>query len=100
MDPGQCQEQLEGGPSLPRLEARQRADGDLGRCGKISESETPLQPHGPQSRSDGLQDVFDELHAHILPFWQWKLSSWGDRCRLVRMDKTYDVVVIGGGAAG
>ncbi len=102
MRPRQRQQQLQGRLALPGLEAGQGAHRDAGRLGELGQRRAALDPGRPQPRADRLQDVLEVAHGHSLPFRQRSLSIRRRVPHPRSMEKTqsYDVVVVGGGAAG
>src|SRR4028118_2145592 len=128
--PGQGQQQLQGGPALPRLQPRQRARRAGGGPGRGVAGGSGVGRRGPDSSRDSVDTempVSSASWARVAPRCLRSSRSRGptpsrtasrsvtrpvchyckEGCQdgtvgrtVVRMDGTYDVVVIGGGAAG
>src|SRR4029078_13128171 len=78
------------------------ADRHAGRLGQLGQGRTALQPRSTQPRSDRLQDVLEVAHADSLQFRPPNLSiqRTDPHTRGMKTTQSYDVVVVGGGAAG
>ena len=105
---GNGKQQLQAGTTETRLEAGERTDGDAGGARQRGQRRAALLTEPLQPRSDPGQDLVEGswcVHALIIaktanqfveprafPYGQ----GWGDTVD----DRTYDVVIVGGGAAG
>ncbi len=105
------EEQLEGGSPLPVLQPRQRGLGDAGALGELDEGDRPVGPDLPEARthlvqgsSDGVGDGIRRVaHSPIgaaFPRIGNILCCAVSSARILRDMSNYDVVVVGGGAAG
>src|SRR4028118_1727866 len=120
--PGQGQQQLQGGPALPRLPPRQRRHREGARPGGGArcpasrrdsvETEMPVSSASwarvaprclRSSRSRGPTASSTASRSVTRPVCHYSKEGCQDGtvgCTVVGMDETYDVVVIGGGGAG
>jgi thioredoxin reductase len=100
------EQQLEGGAASAGLEPRQRALRDPRLRGQLGKGDTPLGPYPLEPRTNLVErggDRWCVFHPHIPAStsqeWQQELAMQIVAGSLSAMND-YDVVVIGGGAAG
>jgi thioredoxin reductase len=106
--PGEREQLLERGPATAGLESGQGADRDAGRRGQVGQSGLAFAPQGTQPWADGVERLVEVVHLPSLPDRQSRLPELGAPRTLVvevvimtdHVKDGYDVLVVGGGAAG
>ena len=101
--PGQGQQQFQGRLPAAGLQARQRAHRDAGRPRDGAQGHVPLGAERAQPRTHGVEDVVHRRRLELLCHIGNHSCRTGQAARLWPHDlqrQQYDVVIIGGGAAG
>ena len=104
---GDRQEQFETGLPLPCLQAGEGALRDSGQCGELSQGEASAEARLLQPRADSGEDCIDRCASHTteatpeFPETATNIAAAKPLGHRRAMETaTYDVAVIGGGAAG
>lgn len=101
---GERKQEFQVGPPLARFEPGESAHGNARGGSERRERDISAQAQSLQPRANGGEDVVEVfIHSKILPYRQKTLPElWGgkDDGRMTQQNSSYDVLVVGGGAAG